>query len=378
MNKNLFILLLPLISNLSFAQSVPKPDHLVIIMEENRDYTEIVGDHLAPYINSLLSDTNTAVFSNAYGLVSGSQPNYLMLFSGSDQGVSGSTITSTQFTTCNLGAELISGGKTFTGYAEDLPAIGDLSITSGNYARKHNPWSNWQGTGTNQLPSATNVPFSYFPSNFDSLPTVAFVVPNLLDDMHTPSDSTSITPGDTWFHNKLGLYIQWAKTHNSMLLFAFDESASSTVQHILVFFAGQGVKGGYYAESVDWYKLLHTIEDMYGLAYCANAAGSTSIKDCWTINSAGISNNKLKENSLKIWPVPASEELTVSINSGNCDAASINLADQLGRTIIKAEINIIAGENQFRMDTKNVAPGIYFLSINGLYISASKKIIIHN
>src|ERR1017187_3144105 len=101
MKKNLFVLFAIFLTNISFAQSVPRPDHLVIIMEENRDYSEIVGNPLAPYINSLLTDSNTAVLTNVYSLASGSQPNYLALFSGSDQGVSGNTITTTQFTTCN-------------------------------------------------------------------------------------------------------------------------------------------------------------------------------------------------------------------------------------------------------------------------------------
>src|SRR5579872_7419700 len=105
MKKNLFIAVLLFLTHFSFAQTFPKPDHLVIIMEENRGYTDIVGSPLAPYINSLLTDTNTAVFTNAYALVSGSEPNYLMLFSGSPQGISGDSITATQFTTCNLGAE---------------------------------------------------------------------------------------------------------------------------------------------------------------------------------------------------------------------------------------------------------------------------------
>lgn len=360
---------------LAFCQA-PAPDHLVIILEENRDYTDIVGNvSQAPYINSLLADTNAAVFSSAYGLVSGSQPNYLMLFSGSNQGVSGSTITSVQFTTCNLGAELLSAGHTFTGYAEDLPAVGDLSTTSGNYARKHNPWSNWQGTGTNQLPPATNVPFSFFPANYDSLPTVAFVVPNLVDDMHTPSDTSSIRPGDAWFRNKLGGYITWAKTHNSLLLFAFDESSSSTVQHILVFLIGQGVKGGYYTEHVDWYRLLRTIEDMYSLPYCANASTAASITDIWTA-TAGVQAVDFPSADLKIFPLPARDELNIAFTSATGGQCEMSLTDQLGRLIKKQPLAISAGANTLKVDVGRLGAGIYIAKVNGGGINAVARVVI--
>ena len=141
----------------SQAQPLPKPNHLLIVILENRDDTEIVGNPLAPYINSLLTDTTAAVFTKAYGMVSGSQPNYLYLYSGASQGMSGDAITTVQFTNCNLGASLISGGYTFAGYSEDMPSVGYLGTTYANYARKHNPWSNWQGSGTNQIPATLSL-----------------------------------------------------------------------------------------------------------------------------------------------------------------------------------------------------------------------------
>jgi len=364
------------VCHVTFAQTLPKPDHIVIVLEENRDYSEIVSSSLAPYINSLLTDTNTAVFTDANALVSGSQPNYLMLYSGSDQGVSGSTITSVQFTTCNLGASLIAGGYSFTSYSEDLPSVGFLGTTSGNYARKHNPSSNWQGTSTNQLAPAANMPFSAFPTHFDSLPTVSIVVPNLIDDMHTPADSTAITPGDTWLHNNLGAYIQWAKTHNSMLMFAFDESSSSTSEHILIFFIGQGVKGGYYGESLDWYRMLRTMEDMYHLPYCGNSTSATPVKSCWSTFQSGVKSNTIQENAINVWPIPARGSLNFSIKSAASDDVYVSVIDQLGRIVKKTEIKITAGENDFKMDMQDVNAGIYFIKVQGETTNSFKKAVI--
>ena len=180
--------------NISFAQITPA--HTVIVILENRAYSDIVGNVQAPYINSLLSNTHTALFTQSFGLTHPSQPNYIMLYSGDQQGVTDNYFpTNLPFTTLNLGGELITKGLSFIGYSEGLPLVGSNIETSGAYVRKHNPWVNWQGTGVNGIPSASNRPFSDFPTNYKLLPTTSFVVPNQNNDMH----DGSISAGDAWF-----------------------------------------------------------------------------------------------------------------------------------------------------------------------------------
>ena len=67
------------------ANGVPRPDHVVIVIEENHSYSEIIGSSAAPYINSLAAQG--ALFTQSYAITHPSQPNYLDLFSGSNQGV---------------------------------------------------------------------------------------------------------------------------------------------------------------------------------------------------------------------------------------------------------------------------------------------------
>ena len=87
--------------------------------------------------------------------------------------------------------------KTSTGFSEDLPSAGSTVCTSGAYARKHNPWVDFSN-----VPSASNQPFTSFPTNFTTLPTISFVIPNLNDDMH----NGTISQADTWLQNNLGAY----------------------------------------------------------------------------------------------------------------------------------------------------------------------------
>src|SRR5206468_10113119 len=63
--------------------TLPKPDHIVIVIEENHSYSQIMGSDSAPYINFLANNAYSVVFTNSYGATHPSQPNYLDLYSGS-------------------------------------------------------------------------------------------------------------------------------------------------------------------------------------------------------------------------------------------------------------------------------------------------------
>src|SRR5438132_10798177 len=168
------------------AQVIPTPDHVVVVIDENHAYGQIIGSSSAPYINSLVSQG--ALLTNSFAITHPSQPNYIAIFSGSQQGINDNTTpTNLPFTAPNLGAQLFAAGRTFAGYSEGLPSVGYTGDASGQYVRRHNGWVNWQynGTGTpppNTLPPTTNLPFSMFPTNYNSLPTFSFISPNLISD----------------------------------------------------------------------------------------------------------------------------------------------------------------------------------------------------
>ena len=186
---------------------------MVVVMEENHSYGQIIGSPSAPFINALAMQG--ALFTDAHGVRHPSQPNYLAIFSGSTQGVSDNdAVPGTPLKTANLGSELITHGRTFIGYCENLPSMGSTALlVHGIYARKHNPWSNWQSPHPqqDQLPSTTNQTFDNFPSNFEQLPTVAFVIPNISNDEHGTGKALSqmlIKSSDTWLKEHLGPYGQ--------------------------------------------------------------------------------------------------------------------------------------------------------------------------
>jgi acid phosphatase len=264
--------------------ALPAYDHVVIAIEENRAYSEIIGSPSAPYINSLAAQG--ALFTSSYAIQHPSEPNYLELFSGSNQGVNDDdTYTPPAFTTPNLGAALLAKGYTFGGYSESLPSVGftDSSYTTvpgqNQYVLKHNPWVNWQDAPTNGIPAAANMPFTSFPGNYASLPTVSFVVPNEQNDMH----DGSISQADTWLNTNLSGYATWAMTHNSLLVVTWDEDDGNGDNRIATIFAGADVTTGQFSETINHYNVLRTVEDMYGLPYAGASADAAPISDVFTV-----------------------------------------------------------------------------------------------
>jgi len=255
-----------------------RPLHTLVLILENHSYTELVGNLQAPYINSLWNDTHTARLTQSYALTHPSQPNYIMLYSGSSQGITNNNLPiGLPFTTANLGASLIQAGFSFVGYSEDLPIAGYTGEVSGAYVRKHNPWVNWQGTGINSIPASANRPFSDFPTDIDQLPNVSIVVPNLIHDIH----DGSVSECDTWIQNNLGSFIEWCKTNNGLFILTFDEDDLSANNQVLTFFTGANIKTDSYNQKITHYNVLRTIEELYALPFAGTSADSLPIKNIW-------------------------------------------------------------------------------------------------
>lgn len=263
-------------ASISGNTTLPRPDHIVIVMEENHAYEQIIGSSNAPYINSLAQQG--ALFTNSHAVTHPSEPNYLALFSGSTQGLTDDSCPHT-FSGPNLGNQLLAAGFSFTGYAENLPSAGFTGCSNPwwnfwapPYARKHAPWTNFP-----TVPANSNQPFTSFPSDYSTLPTVSFVIPNEQNDMH----SGSIQQGDSWLQKQMGGYAQWAQTHNSLLIVTWDEDDSGSGNHIATIFVGSSVKPGQYNESINHYTVLRTVEAMYGLSPINNSTTVNPITDVW-------------------------------------------------------------------------------------------------
>jgi phosphatidylinositol-3-phosphatase len=295
----------PKAATLSWPSGLPVYDHIVIVVEENKDYKDIIGNPNAPYINDVLK-ANGANFTQMFGEEHYSQGNYFWLFSGDNQTIgftdqipSEKSHPNYPFTTPNLGEQLIAKGLSFKGFAESLPEIGFLGDKQALYARKHVPWISFANVPNGKtIAASSNLRFTDFPtrpSSYHTLPTVSFVIPNLLNDMHNGPMEKSIPAGDRWLKKNIDPYYQWAKGHNSLLILTFDENADKRgylgltnpavdpkscvgadrdqaycvglQNRIVTIFAGAYIKAGDYPEGngITHVNILRTIEAMYGL-----------------------------------------------------------------------------------------------------------------
>ena len=242
------------------------PAHIVVVVFENKSYRQVTQSGQAPWLHDLMA--SSLVFTDSHAVTHPSQPNYLALFSGSTQGVTDDHCPVSLGDRPNLARQLMDTGLGFVGYAEDLPGAGSHACGTGGYAAKHNPWADFAN-----VPASANQPFSAFPSTFDSLPTVSFVIPNLCHDMH----DCSVGTGDTWAAEHLDGYRRWAGSHRSLLVVTFDEDDNSPANQILTLVAGAGVRPGGYPQRIDHYAVLRAIEDCYGLTPLGAAASAPRI-----------------------------------------------------------------------------------------------------
>ena len=254
----------------------PAPDHVVIVVEENKSYEQIIGSGDAPYINALAK--KGALLTRSYAITHPSQPNYLALFSGDTHGVVDDRCP-VSVSGENLASELVKKGLSFRTYSESMPSAGFTGCAAGPYMRKHNPAVNWQGINVSP---EMNVPFTTFSWSYPSLPTVSIVVPNQLNDMHDGEPSEAIRRGDKWLKEHIDPYVQWAERHNSLLILTWDEDDGTRGNHIVTIFVGPMVKRGTIDARVDHYGILRTLLDAYGLRPIGKAATAAPVKGIWT------------------------------------------------------------------------------------------------
>ncbi|MGE5548206.1 MAG: alkaline phosphatase family protein [Solirubrobacterales bacterium] len=224
------------------------PSHIVVVVEENKTYGQIIGNPKAEFINTLAGEGT--FFTHYQAITNPSQPNYIALFSGDQHGVTGNRPV--MLTDPTLADQVEAAGGSFTGFAED----GAKTAVQ--------PWLSF----TTTIDNGAN--FASFPTTaagFDSLPTVSFVAPDSQHNMH----SASIAKGDAWLRDHLGAYAEWAKTHDSLLIVTFDEGHPGN-NHVPTIVVGDHVPVGHVDAPANHYTLLRAIEAEYGLTPLGHAA----------------------------------------------------------------------------------------------------------
>jgi hypothetical protein len=200
---------------------VPRLGHVIVVVEENTDYSSVIGSASMPYLNSLAQQY--ALATNYHANTHPSIGNYFMLTVG--RIVSNDDNYSSVVTDDNIVRRLIADRRTWKSYAEDLPSVGYVGDDVGQYARKHNVIALLSDVVNDPGQRNNLVPFTQFAADLasNSLPDYAFVVPNRCNDAHDCPVGTA----DAWLKANIDPLVKNPQfQRDGLLVIVFDEADS--------------------------------------------------------------------------------------------------------------------------------------------------------
>lgn len=262
------------------SATVPASSHVVLVVEENHSYSDVIGNTSMPYLNGLASQYGLATqyFADAHPSI----PNYFMLTTGQiitlDDAFTG-TVSSD-----NVVRELTSAGKTWRCYAESLPSVGYTGGDSGRYFKRHNPFAYLTDVLNSSSQTANLVPFSQFSTDLsaNALPNFSFVVPNVDHDAH----AGTLAQADLWLQTNLAPLLASAQfQQDGLLIIVFDEGDTIDVLnfggHVAAVVVGPKVKRGFRSTSFYQHEsTLRTILQALGVnVFPGNAATAPAMTE---------------------------------------------------------------------------------------------------
>lgn len=281
----------PANSNVQPAPSAPQPGaaspqqaFVVLVVEENQAFEDVIGSSAMPYLNSLAQQG--AVATQYYADAHPSISDYFELTTGAVQTLDNNFPG--PVSADNLAHELIAASKSWKTYAEDLPSPGYLGGDVGHYLKHHNPFAYFSDVVGSPAQAANIVPFTQFPSDLaaGALPMFSIVVPNAIDDGHdcptvSPCNTSDVlSQADNWLKGNIAPLVSSAQFQRSgLLLIVFDESKITDLRNGggRVAFIAVGPKAHPGAQSAALYRhedTLRTICDELNLSTCPGAGAT--------------------------------------------------------------------------------------------------------
>ena len=250
--------------------------HVVVIVMENEEATDVIGNASAPFINRLAG--RYALATRYYGVSHPSLPNYLALTGGSTFGIH-SDCTDCSVSARNLVDELEAAGVSWNAYMEGLPRPCDTTAGAGGYAKKHDPFLYYRDVVADPARCRRVVPYARLGTDLRAgrLPTFVWITPNLCDDGH----DCSLGQADGYLAGIVPSLLRELGPRGILFL-TWDEGSSdagccgglASGGRVATIVAGPGVRAGARsAVAYDHYSLLRTVEDALGLGH-VGAAGA--------------------------------------------------------------------------------------------------------
>lgn len=273
----------PIQSQSKASAAMSHSNHVVIVMEENRSYSSVVGQtSVWPNLNTLIREG--ALATHYYANVHPSIGNYLMLTTGKVLTTNDSSRT--VWNVDNIARRMLSSGTTFRIYAESVPR-GYVGGNTGLYLIRHNPFALLSDIADSKTVAYAHLyPFTQFATDVahGTLPKYSFIVPNIDDDAHNGTAQKA----DAWLHSKvigpLSTNSSFEPGGTGVLIVDFDESVDSDTAHggghVAAVMWGPNVKADYKQSSSTVYQhqsMLRTEMQLLGLSSPPAAAASAPL-----------------------------------------------------------------------------------------------------
>ena len=200
--------------------------HVILVIEENHKYSDVIDNRDMSYLNSLANQYG--LVANYYGNTHPSIGNYMMLTTGTI--ITNDSHYKDTVSEDNIVRQLLAAGKTWKSYAEDLPSIGYTGSGKHSYVARHNPFSFFSDVRANHIQIQNLMPFTQFSKDLanNQLPDFAFIVPNQKHNAH----DGSLAEADTWLHNNIAPLVSNAIFQkDGLLIIVFDEADDSDSAH---------------------------------------------------------------------------------------------------------------------------------------------------
>lgn len=261
------------------APRVPRFTHVLVVVFENRERSDVAGSADAPTFGALAR--RYATLTRYFAVAHPSLPNYLALVSGSTQGIT-SDCTDCVVAARSLADTLEAAGKTWKTYAEGLPSPGFTGGSSGRYAKKHDPFLYFRDVVDSPVRRRRVVPMTQLARDVARrrLPDFALVVPDLCHDMH----DCSVATGDAWLRANVVPLLGSPALAGGVVFVVFDEGSSSQGGggNVEALALGPTVRrGAVFSRPTSHYGLLRTIEDAWGLPPLGLSASATPLTGIW-------------------------------------------------------------------------------------------------
>jgi hypothetical protein len=249
---------------------------VALVVLENREYDEVIGNPEAPYLNHLAA--RGALATNYFGVSHPSLPNYLALLGGSTFEIT-ENCTECIVAGPNLATQLSRAGISWRAYMGGMPYPCYPGDGYGAYAKRHDPFMYFPTITSRPDRCANVVPEERLTAALDRhrLPAFSWLSPDLCHDAH----DCKLGAADYHLYVLLPRLIRQLGPHG-LLIVTFDEGLSESgccerghggwVATILV---GPDVPHGKLVRlPADHYSLLATLEDAFGLSRLRNARGA--------------------------------------------------------------------------------------------------------